>query len=127
MGKRISESSKKEKRIGAALGCILILLLVGCASVKAPKARIEAISSQIMPSMTISDMANIRPVVYYKSKTLGVEFYETQHLTPVGKRPFVTKQTEAYKDTIRAFPCWFKVRASNGKRWSAWSEPIFID
>ena len=106
---------------------LLILLLAGCASVKATKARIETISSQIMPSMTIGDMANIRPVVYYKSETLGVELYETQHLTCFGKQPFLSKQTLAYKDTIRAYPCWFKVRASNGKRWSAWSKPIFIE
>lgn len=106
---------------------IVMVLMIGCASVKAPKTHVMKVENQIDMRMTLSQLEDLRPVVYYKSKTFGIEFYETQHLTQFGEIPFLTKQTTAYKDTIRAMPCYFRVRASNdGKRWSGWSKSILI-
>lgn len=109
-------------------GILALILFVGCASVKAPKTHVLKVENQINLRMTISQLADIRPVVYYKSKTPGIELYETQHLTRFGKIPFLTKQTTAYKDTIRATPCYFRVRASkDGNKWSGWSKEILVN
>lgn len=123
---RFSIKRTRFKRCAVLFVCLI--LFVGCASVKAPKTHVLRVENQIDLRMTISQLADLRPVVYYKSRMPGVELYETQHLTAFGKIPFVTKQTTAYKDTIRTAPCWFKVRASkDGRKWSGWSKPVFID
>lgn len=142
--------------IRIVLKTFCVIFLTACAASKSvvvlekPKVAIVSISEQVSPWQTLVEVEAMRPYAYfYYPKATS---YKIVYLTPVGKIPFLEKEIPldgifdfwpsvltafnyeenpsklvyVIKDIVYATPCYVKVQAWNGIKWSAWSDSVLV-
>lgn len=134
-----------------------VLLLFGCAGTKQPimfeRPKISVVypSYQAAPWQSLADVDVLPILVYLQFR--GAYSYRVAYLTPFGKIPFLQKEIPSgrtndfwpsvltdfkyegdpsrlvfvAKDTVYATPCYVKVQAWDGEKWSEWSELVKVE
>lgn len=129
----------------------------GCASTKQPivferpKVSVVYPSYQAAPWQSLGEINNFSTLAYFQFQ--GAYSYKIAYLTLFGKIPFKQKEVSSgrtndfwpsvltdfkyegdpsrlvfvAKDTVYATPCYVKVQAWDGEKWSEWSELIKVE
>lgn len=132
-------------------------ILYGCAGTKQPivferpKVSVVYPSYQASPWQSLSEVTNLPTLAYFQFQ--GAYNYKIAYLTPFGKIPFLQKEIPSgrtndfwpsvltdfkyegdpsrlvfvAKDTVYAMPCYVKVQAWDGEKWSEWSELVKVE
>lgn len=136
---------------------VLTILLIACAGTgqsimfERPKISVVSQAYQAAPWQTIGDVSELQTLAYFQFQ--GAYSYKVVYLTPFGKIPFKQKEISSgrtndfwpnvltdfkyegdpsrlvfvAKDTVYAAPCYVKVQAWDGEKWSEWSELIKVE
>lgn len=136
---------------------ISAVFVFGCAGTKQPvmfeRPKISIVSPvyQAAGWQSLDEVKNLPILAYFQFQ--GAYSYRIVYLTPFGKIPFLRKEITSgrtndfwpsvltdfkyegdpsrlvyvAKDTVYANPCYIKVQAWDGDKWSEWSELVKVE
>lgn len=136
---------------------VSFVILYGCAATKQPivferpKVSVVYPSYQASPWQSLGEIDNLPTLAYFQFQ--GAYSYKIVYLTPFGKIPFKQKEVPSgrtndfwpsvltdfkyegdpsrliyvAKDTVYAAPCYVKVQAWDGEKWSEWSNLVKVE